>query len=125
MHVVNLMNQYQHQQPALMMPKSRMKLMIIASRADFKTYFLKKRYEFGEPIPIPPNRVILVTIPDGVFRCNLNKGIFAEDRLFIQNEGLDFPHILRFKNLCNELDPTLTVKVHYSMANTNVTVEFL
>jgi hypothetical protein len=124
MHIVNLVNEYQPS-PALMMPKQSMKLTIIACKADFKSHLLKKKYELGEPIPIPPNRVILVTIPDGVFRCNLNKGIFAEDRLFIQNEGLDLPHILRFKNLCYEKDPTLTIKVHYSLANTNIMVEFV
>jgi hypothetical protein len=101
-----------------------MKLNIIAPKQDFKSYAIKKSYEFGEPIPIPPYRVILITVPEGVFRCNLNDGILADDRKFIQNEGSKLAHILRFKNLESYQDPTLTVKIHSTNENANVTIEF-
>ncbi len=102
-----------------------MRLIIHAEKKDLKLFAIRRSYDFGEPIPIPPCRVILITVPEGVFRCNLNKGIFAEDRKFIQNEGADLPHILHFVNLKHTVDPVLTVLVHGTPARSNVIVSFV
>jgi hypothetical protein len=69
----------------------------------------------GEPIPVPEGKDIYIKIPDGVFRCNINDGVFPEERRFFQKKALepDEPHVIRYSEIAHVRNPTLSIKVHY------------
>jgi hypothetical protein len=83
-------------------------------------------YEMGQPIPVPEGKDIHITLPRGVFRCNINEGIFPEDRRFFQKSETqtEQDHIIRYSEIAHVKNPKISIKAHYPDEDGDVTVEF-
>ena len=74
-----------------------------------------KPVDFNEYIQIPSGHDIYITIPSGVYRCNINDGIFPEDRRFFQkkNQQEKDTFIIRYNEIAHHPFPVLNIKPHY------------
>lgn len=83
-------------------------------------------YKLGEPIPLPAGKDIYITVPFGVFRCNINEGIFPEERHFVQrsSSNSDEPHVIRYSEIAHLRNPVLCIKEHDPGEDNNILVEF-
>jgi hypothetical protein len=104
-----------------------MKIKIVKSEDTNREEDRLCEFELTEAIPIPEGKDIHIYVPDGVFRCNINEGIFPEDRRFFQRSASDprVPNIIRYNEISHLQNPRLSIRLHYpGRTNEDVVIEF-
>jgi hypothetical protein len=76
-------------------------------------------FGFNEYIEIPAGHDIYITVPDGVYRCDINDGIFPEDRRFFQRRDrqLKETYIIRYNEIAHHQSPVIRFREHYPAEN--------
>lgn len=104
-----------------------MKVKIIQDLEDLGRKRILEEYELKQHIPVPEGKDVYIEVPEGVYRCNVNEGVFPEDRWFFQHSGSGAcQYVIPYTELEHLKNPVLSFKVHYSANNDddNLFIEF-
>ena len=103
-----------------------MKVKIIVDRELAIKNNIPNVCQLGEQIPVPEGKDAYISVPSGVFRCNINEGVFPEDRIFFQKSTEDSreEYVIKFSEMSHEKQPVLSIKEHYPGHDEDVQIEF-